>query len=343
MFNKKGFTLVEVILTTIIVATVVILSLGHILLITQRYWVEGGREVELQRDLSLSMDWMKRVLREGERVTISAGGESIEVENPWGERKRFYREGNNLRVETAGVSRVIVDNLMSLSFFWGIRAIGIEISLSEHDLEISARSAAILRNRPLAAEWLSDENTGLTLRDTSPNRNEGTRHGATWTHGKHGSALSFDGINDYVRVSDDVTLNLTERISVEAWVKLQNTGNPHPIIGKGEREGFWWWSRYYGYGLAVGEYGHLGAILGAGRGDYYKEHSTGYIKWDVWQAIGFTYYNGELRLYINGVLDRVVAVGAIFLSSDQDLYIGGYPGEPRYWAQGKIDEVRIAY
>ena len=332
MFTNKGFTLVEIIITTII-AAIVLLGLGYIVLTTQRYWVGGGREVDLQRDLSLSMDWIKRVLRDGERVKILTGGESIEVESlREGWRKRFYREGNNLIMETAGEFQVIVDNLTGLSFSWGVRNIGIDISLSEHDMEVSARSAATLRNRLLAAEWLFDENTGGTLRDTSPNRNRGTISGATWVEGKHGSALSFDGDNDYVRVNSDYTLSPAE-ISIGAWVNLQSTGRRHPIVEKVVP----WES---GYRLAITSAGRLQVELGTSD-DFYQESSGGSINWNEWQAVGFAYDGSELRFYINGSLDRVVRATGRVIPNHQDLYIGGNPVTGA-WAQGKIDEVRIA-
>lgn len=42
--------------------------------------------------------------------------------------------------------------------------------------------------------------------DLSIYGNHGTIYGASWVVGKHGKALSFDGINDYVRVLDNQTL-----------------------------------------------------------------------------------------------------------------------------------------
>jgi len=36
--------------------------------------------------------------------------------------------------------------------------------------------------------------------------------------GYRGKAMKFDGDDDYVNVSDDVSLDLAESITVEAWV-----------------------------------------------------------------------------------------------------------------------------
>ncbi|MBU2565500.1 MAG: hypothetical protein KJ655_04525, partial [Candidatus Thermoplasmatota archaeon] len=54
----------------------------------------------------------------------------------------------------------------------------------------------------LVACWYFDENNGTTAYDSSGNNNNGTIHGATWTTGVNGSALSFDGVDDYVNIPD---------------------------------------------------------------------------------------------------------------------------------------------
>ena len=45
----------------------------------------------------------------------------------------------------------------------------------------------------LVAAYGFDEGTGTTVADTSGNGNTGTVAGPTWTIGKFGAALSFDG------------------------------------------------------------------------------------------------------------------------------------------------------
>jgi prepilin-type N-terminal cleavage/methylation domain-containing protein len=332
--GRKGFTLIEITITTII-AAIVIIGLGYIVLTTQRYWIKGGREADLQRDITLSMYWMKRVLRDGEKVNIADGGGSIEVENvSQGWKKKFYRQGNNLIMETGGKTEVIVDDLTNLSFSWGVRDIGINLTLSKYNRQLTTSSAVTLRNKPLAAEWLFDKGSGTTVEDTSPNGNEGTISGATWTGGVHGSALSFDGVNDYVRVSSDYTLNLTEGINVGAWVNLQATGNRQSLVEKiaPGQSGYW---------LAVGTDGRLSVELGTANG-FYREMSTNSINWNKWQAVGFSYDGSQLKFYINGKLDpRVVAVTGKIVSNNQDLYLGTYHAGGD-WVRGKIDEVRIS-
>jgi len=77
--------------------------------------------------------------------------------------------------------------------------------------------------------WHFDENTGTIAYDSSGRGNDGTLkpnavNRPQWTMGINGSALNFDGIDDYVEVFDDNTLDLTDAITIEAWMKpLENS------------------------------------------------------------------------------------------------------------------------
>jgi len=70
----------------------------------------------------------------------------------------------------------------------------------------------------VVGSWHFDEGSGTTAYDTSGNDNDGTINGATWVDGKFGRALDFDGVDDYVEIPDDSSLDITEAITIEAWV-----------------------------------------------------------------------------------------------------------------------------
>ena len=71
----------------------------------------------------------------------------------------------------------------------------------------------------LVGGWGFDETTGTSANDSSGRGNTGTISGATrTTAGKIGSALTFDGVNDWVTVADSASLDLTTRATLEAWV-----------------------------------------------------------------------------------------------------------------------------
>lgn len=73
------------------------------------------------------------------------------------------------------------------------------------------------------AHWKFDEGSGSTAFDSSGNGNDGTLQAdmatTSWTTGKYGGALNFDGVDDYVNVPDSAAFDITEGVTVEFWVK----------------------------------------------------------------------------------------------------------------------------
>jgi hypothetical protein len=56
--------------------------------------------------------------------------------------------------------------------------------------------------------------------DASGNGNVGTIIGATWTpRGRHGNALSFDGVDDTVRVPASASLDIGSGLTLSAWIR----------------------------------------------------------------------------------------------------------------------------
>ena len=67
--------------------------------------------------------------------------------------------------------------------------------------------------------WHFSEGANSTAYDSSGLGNHGTIFGANWTIGVNTTALSFDGIDDYIRVYDSNSLDITQQLTVEAWIK----------------------------------------------------------------------------------------------------------------------------
>ncbi len=67
--------------------------------------------------------------------------------------------------------------------------------------------------------WYFSEGTGTTAYDSSGLDNHGTLFGPEWVPGVNTTALSFDGIDDYLRVFDSNSLDITEQLTLEAWIK----------------------------------------------------------------------------------------------------------------------------
>ena len=74
--------------------------------------------------------------------------------------------------------------------------------------------------------------------DLSKYHNNGTIVGAVKGDGMDGEALSFDGLDDYVDCGNDVSLNITEAITTEAWIKHLGGSYSQRFISKSNTYAF---------------------------------------------------------------------------------------------------------
>jgi len=72
----------------------------------------------------------------------------------------------------------------------------------------------------LIAYWsFNSVNASNYTSDSSGNGNDGKVTNATIITGKYDNALQFDGSNDYVNAGNNSVLNITDGITLEAWIK----------------------------------------------------------------------------------------------------------------------------
>jgi hypothetical protein len=186
---------------------------------------------------------------------------------------------------------------------------------------------------PVAAYGFNEGN-GNSVGDSSGNGHTGTISGAAWTtQGKFGNALSFDGVNDWVTVNSSSLLNLTNAMTVEAWVfPTTSSGARNVLIKEGVNR-----DTYNLYSRSGGGKSEIYTFIG---GENRSAESTA-VAANVWTHIAGTYDGAVLRLYINGVevAANNLASGSI-LTSNNPLRIGGNSIWGEFF-QGRIDEIRI--
>jgi hypothetical protein len=195
--------------------------------------------------------------------------------------------------------------------------------------------AAVLYPHPgLVGWWRFDEGNGSVAKDSSGFGNDGTVYGATWVDGKYGKALSFDGTDDYVEVSDSASLDIVVG-TWEAWV--------YPKAWETEQVNNYVIDKFHVWGLIVKSTGvDAGKVDGfaviGGKG--YEALTTDKISLNAWSHLAVSYDGETVRVYINGVEKAANANPSGNLANGGTLYIGQYPAAG-YQFNGTIDEARI--
>jgi len=99
-----------------------------------------------------------------------------------------------------------------------------------------------------------NEGTGTTVADTSGNGSNGVlQNGPTWTTGKSGTGVKFDGKDDTLYVSSPTALNTVKTgVTVSAWV-YRNANQAGDIAVLAREQGATYYEHYY-LGFHDGKY-----------------------------------------------------------------------------------------
>jgi hypothetical protein len=183
----------------------------------------------------------------------------------------------------------------------------------------------------LVAAYTFNEGTGTTVADASGNGNTGTITNATWTTGKYGKALSFNGTNALVTINDAPSLHLTTAMTLEAWI------NPGAVVHQWEDIIYKANDNYYleatsskNVPAGGGTFGTAGVVT----------FGTAALPQNAWSHVALTYNGATLRLYVNGVQVSSQARTGNIVTSTNALQIGGDSLFTQFF-KGLIDEVRV--
>jgi len=236
-----------------------------------------------------------------------------------------------------------------------ITIIGILSSIVIVSMSGSTDSATIAKGKAYAQQvhallgsnavgvWNFDEGIGTTLTDISGYGNNGTLNkgangtGLDWVPSDiEGTALQFDGVDDYVGCGNNISLNITNVGTWEVWLKSYSKGGSVAIIDK--------FTGYYnGYRLF---YTTGSVFLQTGNGSATKNSpsipASEFLN-NIWHHIIVTKDNSGFRIYHNGIFYNLNSISDNITVNTKTLRIGynAYnSGEGRYF-NGLIDEVRI--
>jgi hypothetical protein len=158
-----------------------------------------------------------------------------------------------------------------------------------------------------------------------------------------GFALDFDGINDYVLIPDDSSLDITSNITLEAWVKPDEVSTQYlikkAIFGSSS-------SNYSGYELSL-SYAPSGTkfffrLNQQESGNEYRLNSNTQYQPGIWTHIATTYDGTTMRIYINGVEDNSLSTSPTVTINSNTLALGlGAQSNGGSSFNGQMDEVRV--
>jgi len=179
-----------------------------------------------------------------------------------------------------------------------------------------------------------DEGSGSTVYDQSLYGNNGTIHGATWTKGRYGYALSFDGTDDYVEVPHSDVFNVNQ-FTITLWLKANegygSENNPGIIAKRNSTSSSW------GLWIRASD-GKIWGRVWQSDGTQVDLPATFTIQTDTWYFVAFVADGSEVKILVDG--EQVTS-----LSYDGTIQASTFPIRIGYqnidYFNGIIDDVRI--
>ena len=186
----------------------------------------------------------------------------------------------------------------------------------------------------LVAAYSFEEGAGAGTADVSGNGHTGSVDGPAWTtSGRYGDGLRFDGVDDWVTVPDAGGLDLTNQMTLEAWVRPDALGTLWRTVALKEQPGSLVYA-LYANAQSDGPSGHafVGSDMDVG--------SASRLPLNRWTHVATTYDGSTLQLYINGANVGNRPLSGSLTTSTGALRIGGN-AVWNEWFSGTIDDVRV--
>ena len=287
--------------------------------------IERINHIRVMAAIRCDMDIMSFAKEASDQI-VSAGEMAVfSVASPTADSYRWYKDGNILSNSTkySGVTTAslkITNASLEDEGNYYCRATGSEETLNSRP--------AILMIKKNVGRWNFQNNV-----NDSVNNFDGTAYGSpTYTTGIDGSALNFDGNNDYVALPADVARS--NNITVAAFV-YWNGGNQ--------------WQRIFDFGNNTSQYLFLTPRSGGntlrfaiknGSSEQYIE--TTQLRTGSWTHVAVTLNGDVATLYVNGA---VVATSADFTIDPTDFSpVNNYIGNSQWpdpMFNGRIDSFCI--
>jgi hypothetical protein len=207
-------------------------------------------------------------------------------------------------------------------------------------IDVTVRISAVLTSGEmkggLLADWSFDEAAGSVVYDESGNGADGKIEGAVYVDGISGTALLFDGIDDYVDTTD---FNIPDSFTVSLWINPNTTDYWQCFIGKHTSEnhnivkfGYYDYLGTQGFSFNIRTDAHREGVMTTG-----------------WQHMVYTGEKTDhsttlVAVYRNGILLWQKVLNAVIGNAHGRAWTIGQDWDPvgrTDFFTGIIDEVRI--
>jgi len=189
----------------------------------------------------------------------------------------------------------------------------------------------------LVGYWSFDDIQGTTVPDQSGTGNDGTINGApVEIEGPFGGALQLDGVSDYVDCGNAESLNITDKLTISAWVRTVDAGDPAGGQMGGQNH---YVSKHNSYQFKHRTNLLIFAIWDGG------PHATR-ISIDnsfngEWHHVVGMYDGNVLKTYVDGNLEGEASHSGDIDRNGLNVNIGKNPNQNDQNFEGAIDEVMI--
>jgi len=157
-----------------------------------------------------------------------------------------------------------------------------------------------------------------------------------------GSALDFDGINDYVKVNNSASLDMGDTFTVALWVNYEGGSTPRNYERMLTRKAAW--NSFNGWEISLETNYDTDITVRGSSGAGYPPNGADDVvsSWAAggWHHIVVVYEGATATVYSDGVQRDTVTIAAV-RNNNLPLYIGRYGEFNIHHWNGLIDEVRI--
>ena len=200
-------------------------------------------------------------------------------------------------------------------------------------------SDASLNSVPLSGlvgYWKFDEGIGSSAADSSGQNNTGTLvNSPAWVAGKNGTALQFNGSNNYVNVGNGASLKFSLPFTFCMWINLPVgiDGNWRNLISSAT------WGGSPGYDTMINSNQQL--IMTVNGGECTQPRPNFGITTAAWHHITYTVSASTCKIYIDGILRSTFNGSWSLSASPNNTWIGFSPAGGYSYFQGAMDDVII--